>query len=83
MGCAFSAKVIRRSTLDHRNTELQEGTAALAQAKSDVQTLMAESSQLMNRLTTLRKDFKTTYHANLEMLGKLGRSQDGQRGKAN
>jgi chromosome segregation ATPase len=72
-----------QAALGHRNTELQEQTKALAQAKSDVQTLMAESSQLMDRLTALRKDFQTTYHANIEMLGKRGRSQDGQRGKAN
>jgi chromosome segregation ATPase len=72
-----------QSALDHRNTELQEETTALAQAKSDVQTLMAGSTQLMDRLTTIRRDYQTTYRENIEMLGKLSRSQDVQRGKAN
>jgi chromosome segregation ATPase len=72
-----------QTALENRNTEQQEQTKSLAQAKSDVQTLMAECSQLMGRLTTLRKDFQTTYHANVEMLGKLSRAQDDQRGTAN
>jgi chromosome segregation ATPase len=72
-----------QSALEHRTTEQQEETQALAQAKADVQTLMAQSSQLMDRLATLRKEFQTTYHANIEMLGQLSRSQDGQRSGAN
>jgi chromosome segregation ATPase len=72
-----------QAALDHRNTELQEGNAALAQAKTDVQALIAECSQLTNRLTSLRNDFQKTYHENVEILGKLGRSQDGQRASAN
>jgi chromosome segregation ATPase len=71
-----------QSTLEHRNVEQQEETKALARARSDVQTLIADSGQLMDRLTTLRKDFQTTYQASVEMLGKLGRSQDGERGGA-
>jgi len=71
-----------QSTVGHRNVELQGETKALARERSDVQELIADSGKLMDRLTTLRKDFQTIYHANLEMLGKLGRSQDGQRGGA-
>jgi peptidoglycan hydrolase CwlO-like protein len=69
--------------LEHRNTEQQAETTALAQSKTDVQTLMGECGQLMDRLTALRKDFQTKYHANVEMVGKLSRAQDGQRGTAN
>lgn len=72
-----------QTALEHRKTEEQEETKALAQAKSEVQDLMARSTELMDRLTTLRKDFKTTFAANIEMLGKLGRSSDGQRARAN
>jgi chromosome segregation ATPase len=72
-----------QAALEHRTTEQQEETQALAQARTDFQTLVAESGQLMNRLTALRQDFQNTYHANIEMLGKLGRSEDGQRGRAN
>jgi len=72
-----------QTALEHRTTEQQEETKALADAKSEVQTLMDDSAKLMARLTTLRKDFQTTYHANIEMLGKLGRSQDGRRARAN
>jgi peptidoglycan hydrolase CwlO-like protein len=60
-----------QSTLGHREVELQGETKGLAQARAEVQTLAAESAQLMDRLAALRKDFQTTYHANLEMLGKL------------
>jgi chromosome segregation ATPase len=72
-----------QAALQHRNTEQQEETQALAQAKADFQALTAESAQLMNRLTALRKDFQNTYHANIEMLGKLGRSEDSQRSRVN
>jgi len=72
-----------QAALENRNIELQEETKALADTKAEVEVLMADSSKLMDRLTTLRKDFQTTYRANIEMLGKLGGSQPGQRGRAN
>jgi len=71
-----------QTTLGHREAELQAENKALAGARSEVQNLVANTGQLMNRLTALRKDFKTTYQANLEMLGKLSRSQDVQGGRA-
>jgi len=72
-----------QTALENRNIELQEEGKALADAKAEVEILMADSSKLMDRLTTLRKDFQTTYRANIEMLGKLGRANDGQSGRAN
>ena len=66
--------------LGHREAELQAENQALAASRSEVQTLVANTGQLMGRLTTLRNDFKTTYQANLEMLGKLGRSREVQGG---
>ncbi len=68
--------------LGHREAELQAENQALAASRSEVQTLVADTRQLMGRLTTLRNDFKTTYQANLEMLGKLGRSREVQGGGA-
>jgi outer membrane murein-binding lipoprotein Lpp len=72
-----------QTALANRNTEQQEETTELAKMRSDVKTLMAECSQLRERLATLRKDFQTTYRSNLEMLGKFGRSDDARRGVAN
>jgi predicted nucleic acid-binding Zn-ribbon protein len=68
--------------LGHREEELQAENQALAAARTEVQTLVADTKQLMDRLTALRNDFKTTYQANLEMLGKFGRSHDVQGGRA-
>jgi predicted nucleic acid-binding Zn-ribbon protein len=54
----------------HRNEEYQSEEKALADLKSEVQTLMADTGQLLERLTSLRKQFQDKYHANVEMLGK-------------
>jgi chromosome segregation ATPase len=59
-----------QTALEHRNAERQAEEKALADAKAEVQSLMAESSQLTSRLNTLRQTFQTTYKANVEMLGK-------------
>jgi uncharacterized membrane-anchored protein YhcB (DUF1043 family) len=59
-----------QATVEHRNTELEGERKALDDNRSEVKTLMAESSQLMNRLDTLRKDFQKTYHSNVEHLGR-------------
>ena len=42
----------------------------LAKSKSDVKELMDRSGELMTQLEGLRKDFQTTYHSNVESLGK-------------
>jgi len=59
-----------RELLQHRNVERDAEQKGLADTRSEVQTLMADSSQMMNRLDTLRKTFKKTYDANVESLGK-------------
>jgi chromosome segregation ATPase len=59
-----------KTALQHRNLEQQAEEQALAQSRSDVKELMDGSSQLMNRLSALRKEFESTYHANIELLGK-------------
>ena len=43
---------------------------AVIDTRSEVKNLMADSSQLMNRLETLRKTFQNTYQQNIENLGK-------------
>jgi chromosome segregation ATPase len=57
-----------RDTLAHRNEEQKAEEKALADTKAEVQTLMAESSQLMDRLKNLRGTFQSTYGANRAML---------------
>jgi chromosome segregation ATPase len=57
----------------HRNEEYQADDKALTDLKSEVQTLMADTGQLLERLTTLRKEFQNSYHANVETLGKSTR----------
>jgi chromosome segregation ATPase len=59
-----------QTALEHRNADRQAEEKALADARAEVQSLMAESSQLANRLNNLRQTFQTTYKANVEMLGK-------------
>ena len=68
--------------LDHRNTEQQEETKELAHDRALVQELMAESSKMRDRLASLRKDFQTQYHANIEMLGKASKTTEAQPGSA-
>jgi outer membrane protein TolC len=72
-----------QTALDNRNADLQAETKALALGRSSVQELITETDQLSARLATLRKDFQTTYRSNLEILGKVGRSADGERGRTN
>jgi chromosome segregation ATPase len=59
-----------KTALQNRNVEQQAEEQALAQSRTDVKELMDGSSQLMNRLSALRKEFESTYHANIELLGK-------------
>jgi len=56
--------------LQHRIGERDAEQKAVADTRSEVRTLMADSSQLMNRLDTLRKTFQKTYQANVENLGR-------------
>jgi chromosome segregation ATPase len=43
-------------------------------AKAEVETLKVQNSELVNRLTILRNEFKTTLKASLDMLDLLGRA---------
>ena len=43
-------------------------------AKAEVETLKVQNSELMNRLTSLRNELKTTMKASLDMLDMLGRA---------
>ncbi len=72
-----------QTALENRNIELQGETKALAQGKSNVQELIAETDKLRDRLAALRKDFQTTYRSNLDILGRIGGSPDVERGRTN
>ncbi len=58
-----------QDALQHRNEEHQSEEKALADVKTDVRHLVAETTQLRDRLMMLRKEFQTTYHGNVETLG--------------
>jgi chromosome segregation ATPase len=70
LGTVEEAVKSAQDLLQHRVAERDAEQKALADSRSDVKMLMADSSQLMNRLDTLRKNFKETYHKNVESLGK-------------
>jgi peptidoglycan hydrolase CwlO-like protein len=72
-----------QTALDNRNAEVQSETKALAMGRSNVKDLITDTDQLRERLAALRKDFQTTYRSNLEILGKVGRTVDGERGRTN
>ena len=59
-----------KTALQHRNDEHQTGEQVLAKSKSDVKELMDRSGELMAQLVGLRNEFQSTYHANVESLGK-------------
>jgi chromosome segregation ATPase len=59
-----------KSALQHRVDEHQVSEQVLAKSKSDVKELMDRSGELMTQLLALRKEFQSTYHSNIESLGK-------------
>jgi peptidoglycan hydrolase CwlO-like protein len=59
-----------KTALQNRNLEQQSEEQVLAQARSEVKDLMDQSGALMSQLGSLRKDFQTIYHTNVESLGK-------------
>ncbi len=59
-----------KTALQHRIEEHQTGEQVLAKSKSDVKELMDRTGELMTQLIALRKEFQSTYHANVESLGK-------------
>jgi hypothetical protein len=61
---------VAQQDLDHRNTEHQEQTKLLEKDRADVQELMASCGRQRDQLASLRKEFLSRYHTNVEMLGK-------------
>jgi chromosome segregation ATPase len=61
-------------TAQQRAVEIVAEQKTLDAAKAEVETLNVQNSELMNRLTSLRKELKTTMKASLDMLDKLGRT---------
>jgi chromosome segregation ATPase len=59
-----------KSALQHRTEEQESGQQLLARTKSEVKELMDRCGELTNELLALRKEFNSTYHANVESLGK-------------
>ncbi len=59
-----------RATLASRIAEHQEEEKVMAGLRTEVQELIADNGELMNRLKSLRDEFQKTYHNNLEMLNK-------------
>ena len=59
-----------KTALQNRSLEQQSEEQVLAQARSEVKDLMDQSGALMSQLGSLRKDFQTIYHTNVESLGK-------------
>jgi chromosome segregation ATPase len=57
-----------RTSLEHRIAEHQAEEKAVADLRSEVRDHKTETGQLMARLQTLRDQFQTTYHTNLELL---------------
>jgi chromosome segregation ATPase len=54
----------------HRIAERDAEQKAVEDTRAEVKTLMADSSQMMNRLETLRNTFQQKYRENVENLGK-------------
>jgi predicted nucleic acid-binding Zn-ribbon protein len=74
---------VAETDLGHRNDEFQEETTKLGADRAKVDELMADCAKQRNRLGSLRKEFQTSYHANIEMLGKSGKTTESHSGSAN
>ncbi len=59
-----------QALLQHRIAERDADQKAVADTRTELRTLVADTSELMNRLDTLRKTFQKSYNANVENLGK-------------
>ncbi len=53
---------------DQRVAEKQDEEKALADARAEVQELMAESDKLTQHLESLRQEFKKTFESNVDMV---------------
>lgn len=70
LGTVEEAVKSAQELLQHRVAERDAEQKALADARAEVKALLADSSQLMDRLSSLRKTFQETYQKNVESLGK-------------
>jgi chromosome segregation ATPase len=61
-------------TAQQRAAEKVAEQKTLDAAKAEVETLKVQNSERVNRLTSLRNEFKTTLKASLDMLDMLGRA---------
>jgi chromosome segregation ATPase len=59
-----------KTTLQHRIDEQASEQQALVQARAEVEDLKAKNGELFSQLSTLRKNFESVYHSNVESLGK-------------
>jgi len=59
-----------RATLEYRNTEHQQEEKAMEDLRTEVRELMADNTQLMDRLKALRDRFQSTHQNNVQMLNK-------------
>jgi chromosome segregation ATPase len=66
---AESVKNAELSAKEHAAEQVAE-QQALEAGRAEVESLKAQNSELMNRLTGLRNQFNTTLRTNVELLGK-------------
>jgi chromosome segregation ATPase len=59
-----------KAALQHRAEEQESSQQLLAKSKADVKELMDRCGELNDHLLALRKEFSSTYSANVESLGK-------------
>jgi chromosome segregation ATPase len=59
-----------KTALQHRTDEHEGSQQLLAKTKSEVKELMDRCGELTNELLALRKEFNSTYQANVDSLGK-------------
>jgi chromosome segregation ATPase len=59
-----------QTAINSRTAERQAEEKALAAARAEVQSLMADTTQLASRLKGLRDTFKSTYMNDVELIGK-------------
>ncbi len=57
-----------QATLASRNADHQEEEKAIQGLRTEVQDLVAENTQLMDRLKSLREQFQATHQSNIQML---------------
>jgi hypothetical protein len=59
-----------KATLEYRNAEHQQEEKAMDDLRTEVRELIADNTQLMGRLQSLRDRFQSTHQNNVQMLNK-------------